>query len=150
MKAFFQRLLQTRTRIDGGKFLVVLLMLFGGPVTLALMPLLILTAPMKLMWLKPHRRWWWRGGSIGWLVVSLGIGVFCAWSTDRLVGETLLLSWPLVIEKSATVDSWMFVDPAFADVREVTIRTFNLTIVTGLLMLPWTMASLWETRRRKR
>lgn len=133
-------LTQTHARINGDKFLICYLMLLATPFWFCLLPLLILTAPMRLMWAKERRRLWWRVGSSLWLVASILIACELAHSTSTMPDGTVLHGFPLRIP----------LDPVMGDDPLTTgwIKGINLSLVAGVLMLPLSAASFFETYRR--
>jgi hypothetical protein len=134
-------------RINSGVFLVVYLMLFGTPFTFCLLPLFILVVPLSQMWSKPSRRNLWRWGSLFWLVLSLGVGGWCAFSVQREQDGVLLRGCPLGRPIQSPEFSFFSVDESW---QFNWVAGLNISIVTGTLMLPLSAISAAEARRRRR
>jgi len=133
-------LTQTRTQINGDKFLICYLMLLATPFWFCVLPLLILTAPMRLMWAKERHRLWWRLGSGLWLVASILVACKLAFGTTMVADGATLHSFPL----RYAADPMMGDDPLTTG----WIKGINLSVIVGVLMLPLSAASCLETYRR--
>ncbi|MDQ8200512.1 hypothetical protein QEH56_20265 [Pelagicoccus enzymogenes] len=137
---------KTYSRIDGNKFMIVFMMLVGLPFLWALLPILILSAPMKLIWRKERNRKMWRITSTIGLTISIAIGFWLAFSMDKEVDGVLHYGFPLVYRE---IQSDSFFDFGNDDVLIGLVRGFDVSIVTATLMLPFTIASYLETKRRQ-
>lgn len=135
-------LTETHARINGDKFLICYLMLLATPFWFCLLPLLILSAPMRLMWAKERGRLWWRVGSSLWLVASVLLACKLAHAASTLPDGTVFHGFPLRIP----LDPMMGDDPMAA----AWLKGINLSLVAGTLMLPLSAASWMETKLRLR
>ncbi|WP_309380191.1 hypothetical protein [Cerasicoccus frondis] len=140
--------LNTYSRIDGGKFLVAYLMLLAiaDPYWFCLLPLLILSGPIRLIWSKPVNRRKWRFAVLACLLLSAGIAYFCAFHLTYVKDGLVYCSLP-VSYSFGEIDQ----DPSYMNwVMSRWISAINFSSVLGLLMLPLTMASYVETKLRIR
>lgn len=135
--------LNTYCRIDGGKFLIVYLMLLGSPFWFCALPLLILVAPLRLIWQKPNNREAWRSGSLSLLLISLMAGAYCAFGVSYMKDSAMYYGFPMGISNGGMRQpdemDWYYYG---------WVPAMNISLVVGVLMLPLTIASYVETRRR--
>ncbi len=135
--------LKTYSRIDGNKFMIVFMMLYSLPFLWALLPILLLSAPMKLIWRKESRKTLWRLSSSIGLVVSMSLGIWLAFGMDKEIDGVLHYSYPLIYRELPTESGLNFgSEPVLISL----IRGLNVSIVTATLMLPFTLASYLETK----
>lgn len=140
--------LQTYSRINGDKFLIVFLMLFASPFWFCVLPLLIFSAPMRLIWRKPVNQSQWRCGSLFSLLLSLSIGFYCAFMVSYEKDGLTYQSFPISYAHHG--GGWFAPDADTQSYMMGWVPGLNLSLVAGVLMLPLTMASYFETRHRLR